>query len=213
MWAGGFVSSSSSFFFQHTIVWRSEWPKHDPIPKTFLKLNTRLIFGTKIPNIVNIQTKAVKTEVVGMDVAINICWDASLLNYLFLDFSPSDTKEEQMLKRPISTILIGLLHSHLPHLINHHEHLSWFMQLYNRTTAQVLPFLLPCDFLSEHDWNQTVQFSCVCITNQFTTVLIHDDAQCIFHNIKSAEFSPVNITCPRPRTPLPLPLQKKTPKK
>ena len=32
----------------------------------------------------------------------------------------------------------GLLHSHLPYLINHHEHLSSFMQLYNTMTAQVL---------------------------------------------------------------------------
>ena len=34
----------------------------------------------------------------------------------------------------------GLLHSHLPYIINHHKHLSCFMQLYNRMTAQVLAF-------------------------------------------------------------------------
>ena len=32
------------------------------------------------------------------------------------------------------------LHSHLPYKINHHEHFSCFMQLYNSMTAQVLAF-------------------------------------------------------------------------
>ena len=33
-----------------------------------------------------------------------------------------------------------------PHIINHHEHLSCFWQLYNRmSTAQVLAFPKPCD--------------------------------------------------------------------
>ena len=35
----------------------------------------------------------------------------------------------------------GCLHSHLPYIINHHEHLSCFMQPFNRMTAQV-PALL-----------------------------------------------------------------------
>ena len=39
----------------------------------------------------------------------------------------------------------GLLHSHLPYIINHKEHLSCFMQLFNRMTAQVLAFPWPCD--------------------------------------------------------------------
>ena len=40
----------------------------------------------------------------------------------------------------IHTILKGLLRSHLPYTINHHEHLSCIMQLYNTMTAQVLGF-------------------------------------------------------------------------
>ena len=34
----------------------------------------------------------------------------------------------------------GLLHSHLPYIINYHEHLGSFIQLFNRMTAQVLAF-------------------------------------------------------------------------
>ena len=56
-----------------------------------------------------------------------------------------DQQEEQMLKRSIFAILTGLLHSHLPYTINHHKHLSSFMQIYNKMIAQVLVFLYPCD--------------------------------------------------------------------
>ena len=31
----------------------------------------------------------------------------------------------------------GLLHSHIPYIINHHEHLGCFMQLFNRMNTQV----------------------------------------------------------------------------
>ena len=34
----------------------------------------------------------------------------------------------------------GQLHSHLPYISYHHEHLSCFMQIYNRKTAQILAF-------------------------------------------------------------------------
>ena len=47
-------------------------------------------------------------------------------------------QEEQMLIQSIFAILTGLLHGHLPYKINHHQHLSSFMQLYNRRTAQIL---------------------------------------------------------------------------
>ena len=45
-------------------------------------------------------------------------------------------REEQMLKLSIFAILTALLHSYLPYVIKHHEHLSRFMQLYNRMNAQ-----------------------------------------------------------------------------
>ena len=35
----------------------------------------------------------------------------------------------------------NILHSQLPYTINHHEHLTCFMQLYNRMTSKVLAFL------------------------------------------------------------------------
>ena len=47
----------------------------------------------------------------------------------------TNKQEEQMLNRSIFPILTELLHSHLPYIINHHEHLSYFMQLYNTMTA------------------------------------------------------------------------------
>ena len=43
-----------------------------------------------------------------------------------------------MLKTLINIHHTRLLHSHLLYIINHHEHLSFFMQLFNRMTAQVL---------------------------------------------------------------------------
>ena len=39
----------------------------------------------------------------------------------------------------------GLLHSHLPNTINHHEHLSCFKQLWNTMTAKALASPCPCD--------------------------------------------------------------------
>ena len=44
-------------------------------------------------------------------------------------------QEEQVLQQSMFAILTGL-----PHIINHHEHLSCFMQLYNTMIAQILPF-------------------------------------------------------------------------
>ena len=44
-------------------------------------------------------------------------------------------------KCSIFAILTGLLHSYPPYMINHYEHLSYFRQLYNRMTAQVIAFL------------------------------------------------------------------------
>ena len=52
----------------------------------------------------------------------------------------TQTQEEQMLKRPIFAILTGILYSHFPKIINHHDYLSCFMQLYSRMTAQVQTF-------------------------------------------------------------------------
>ena len=49
-------------------------------------------------------------------------------------------QKEQTLKRTIFAILTGLLHRHLPYTINHHEHLSYFMQVDNTMTAHVLAF-------------------------------------------------------------------------
>ena len=46
-------------------------------------------------------------------------------------------KEEQMLKWSIFTILTGFLCSHLPHIINHCEYLSYFIPWYNRMITQV----------------------------------------------------------------------------
>ena len=48
-----------------------------------------------------------------------------------------------MLKQSLFTKLTGLLHSHLPYIINHHKHLSYVMQLYTRMTAQALPSCSP----------------------------------------------------------------------
>ena len=39
----------------------------------------------------------------------------------------------------------GLLHSYLPYIVNHHEHLSCFIKLFSRMTAQVLALPWPCD--------------------------------------------------------------------
>ena len=54
-------------------------------------------------------------------------------------------QERQMLKWSIFAKLAGLIHSHLPYIINTHKHMSCFMQLYNRMTAQGLAFPSPCD--------------------------------------------------------------------
>ena len=48
-----------------------------------------------------------------------------------------------MLKQSILAILLCC---DLPYIINYHEHLSYFMQLCNRMTAQLLAFPLLCDF-------------------------------------------------------------------
>ena len=73
------------------------------------------------------------------------------------------TQEEQMLKRSIFAILTRLLYSHLPYTINNHEHMSCFMQLYNRMT----------------EWQ-----------NDFTTecVQTHDDVKHIFNKITEFSF-------------------------
>ena len=63
--------------------------------------------------------------------------------------SVSSNRTKQTRRAKAQTVHIshtGLLHGHLPYIINHHEHLSCFKQLYNKVTAQVLPFLWPCDF-------------------------------------------------------------------
>ena len=97
----------------------------------------------------------------------------------------------------------GLLHSHLPYIINHDRHLSCFMQLVNRMTAQVLA---SCDPLSLSEcqghsrWIQTIEFSCIVHhtkfeINRFTSVPTQESVCDIFHQISSAEFSPMNITC------------------
>ena len=49
-------------------------------------------------------------------------------------------KKEQMLKRPIVAILTGLLCRNLRYTINHREHLTLYMQLYNRMNVQALAF-------------------------------------------------------------------------
>ena len=50
----------------------------------------------------------------------------------------------KMLKQSIFTILAGLLHIGLPYKINHHEHLSCFMQLYStiNCTSSTFPMTL-----------------------------------------------------------------------
>ena len=71
--------------------------------------------------------------------------------------------EEEMLKRSIFAILAGRRHSYLPYIMNHHEHMSRIMQLYNRMTAQVLGFPYSCDlewtsrpFKLESKWSLVV---------------------------------------------------------
>ena len=60
-------------------------------------------------------------------------------------FTNLSKQEDWMLIWSIFAMITGLLWSHLPHIINHHKHLSYFMQLYNRTITQVPVFLYPCD--------------------------------------------------------------------
>ena len=77
----------------------------------------------------------------------------------FCFFLDKSKQENRTLQRPIFTIFTGLLHSHLPHTINHRKHLSSSMQLYNRMTAQVLAFPLSWD----HAWTSssfTLQLKC-----------------------------------------------------
>ena len=43
-----------------------------------------------------------------------------------------------MLNQSIFTRFTGLFESHFPDIINHHKHLGYFMQLYNKMNAQTL---------------------------------------------------------------------------
>ena len=81
-------------------------------------------------------------------------------------------QEEQMLTWSIFAILTGLLHSHLLWIINHHKHLSCFMQL-QPVKHKFLVSMQPCD-LSQHqghsNWNQTVEFHCASYHTKFETI-------------------------------------------
>ena len=93
--------------------------------------------------------------------------------------------------------------SHIPYIINHHAHLSYFMQLFYRMTEQTLLFQDPVT-LSEHQGhsnrNRIVEFSCVkhhtkFETNRFTSVPTQDNANHIYvTKITAAELSLLNIT-------------------
>ena len=50
----------------------------------------------------------------------------SIIEHLHLQQQQQYKQEEQMLKRSIFTTLTRLLHSHLPYLINQHEHFFFF---------------------------------------------------------------------------------------
>ena len=110
-----------------------------------------------------------------------------------------------MLKRSIFSILTGLLHSHLIYIINLHEHLGCFMQLYNRMTPHVLLSRNPvtlCEHRGHSNWNQNVQFSSIkhhtkFEINRVASALTNYDVVRIFHKITSADFSPLNVTCAR----------------
>ena len=65
-----------------------------------------------------------------------------------------------MLTQSILVILASLLHSHLPYIISHQEHLSSFMQLYNRMTKHVLAFPYPVT-VSKHQDHHIVEFRSV----------------------------------------------------
>ena len=48
--------------------------------------------------------------------------------------------------------------SHIPYMINHHQHMSCLMQFYRRITAHVLAFWKPCDLEWTSNWNQIAWF-------------------------------------------------------
>ena len=74
-----------------------------------------------------------------MSMGIHVYGHITIINHTYICYKSHVSHKKTLV------ILTRLLYSHLPYVINYHERLICFMQLYNGMTQQISAFPKPCD--------------------------------------------------------------------